>query len=190
MLKVALGQPIRSFFKITQWTVYDSLHEGADNNGRQDYEPKHQDNDLDRVGFDGLVKLSQRVNNIQHAQHRLVRPMGMAARAGTGGLVPDHCRAAQHVLTIIVGKKPGSADHGARRHGFFILVAGQAGFGFLIDQGSNFILIGRMNHHAGLAQNPYPVNVVQGAHVLDDLGNVGLLVLQHRGAGAFGDDFR
>lgn len=68
-------------------------------------------------------------------------------------------------------------------------MAGQAGFGFLIDQVSNFILIGRMNHHAALAQNSDPIDVVQGAHVLDDLGNVSLLVLQHRGAGTPGDDF-
>jgi hypothetical protein len=42
------------------------------------------------------------------------------------------------MLTIPAGKKPWPSEHGTRPHGLFIQVASQAGFSFLIDQGSYF----------------------------------------------------
>jgi hypothetical protein len=47
-----------------------------------------------------------------------------------------------------------------------------------------------MNDGAVFAQDPDAVNIILGAHILDDLVDVGWLVLQHREARAFGDHFR
>ena len=84
----------------------------------------------------------------------------MAATVGTCGLVADHCRATQHVFAILVGEKTGSSDHWACQPGLFIQVAGQAGFGLLVDQRSDFVRIRRMDHRAVFAENSDPVDIV------------------------------
>ncbi len=133
------------------------------------------------------VDLLERVDDIQHAEHRLLCLVGMAAAVRAGRLVADHGGAAQHAPAQFVGEEARPAYHRARAPRLLVEMAGQAGFGLLVDYLADFVPLRGVDHGAVLAQNPDPVDVQLGADVCDDPVDVGGLVLQHGEARALDD---
>ena len=187
LLEVAGREPLRAGLQVAQRHVDQAMHQQAERERGEDDESHREADHVEGVAPHGAVDLVQRVDDVQHAEHRLVLAVRMAGRRVAGRLVAHHLHDAS--------SRPPSGVVKIRQRSLLGICA--SGFSLWWQRKQPSALRSTVWPSSGTwvewMMRPSLLRILtlamssRSRHVLDDPVHVGGLVLQHREARALRD---